>query len=351
MATLRSGSGLPARPNEGVRARTLGESRLPLNPPRTSSRTTKNEMEAMKAASTTFPPPRQSSRVPQPSLKQPSKPQPTSRSALRYQTHSSTASSSTSSSRLKSSTRGGSGSSSSSQSFDSTVRPGPNVLRRKKSSLSGDVSGSRDETPRTSSSSSLPRSRASLDPALGIHLDRSITESPADIQVAEVVEIQKASARTPVIYPELDRYRDIPRPSDPTDFGFEVPFRLATHDLPPLTPASLLLSGTSGSPSTRFSESPGPGAFSRDTTPTSICSQSPGLVASFRINQAKARLNSPLETRPPVTRRRAGSFPNEVDAISVDPHGLAAVRESLTSSSSNSTVLEVDRNKERRPTM
>lgn len=352
MATLRSGSGLPSRPNEGTRTRTLGETRLPQNPPRTSSRTAKKEMEAMKATQTQFFQPRQSSRVPQPSVKQPSVPQPTSRTTLRYQSHSSTASGSTASSRLRSSTRGGSGSSSSSQSFDSIARPGPNVLRRKKSSLSGDVSSARDEASRTSSSSSLPRSRLSLDPALGIHLhlDRSITASPAEIQVAEVVEIQKASVKSPRLYPELDRYRDIRRPSDASDLGFEVPFRLATHDLPPLTPASLLLSGTSGSPSTRFSESPGPGSFSRDTTPTSICSQSPGLVASFRANQTKLRLNSPLETRPPVTRRRAGSFTNEVDSISVDPHGLAAVRESLASSSSNSTVREADRSKDKKLT-
>jgi hypothetical protein len=41
-----------------------------------------------------------------------------------------------------------------------------------------------------------------------------------------------------------------------------------------------------------------------------------------------------------VTRRACGGFPNEVDAITVDPHGLAAVRKSLTSSSSNLTVRE-----------
>ncbi|CAM1510046.1 Fc.00g003810.m01.CDS01 [Cosmosporella sp. VM-42] len=211
-----------------------------------------------------------------------------------------------------------------------------------KSSLSGDLTGSRHESPRTSSSSSVPRSRGSLDPAFGIHLDRGLTDSPGEIHVAEAVEIRKPSRQSPVIYPELDRYRDIRRPSY-SDVDFEVPFRLATHDLPPPTPASLLFSGTSGSPSTRFSESPGPGSYSRDTTPTSICSQSPGLVAPFRINQGKGRLNSPSETRPPVTRRRAGSFPNEFDTISADPQGLAAVRESLTSSSSNSTVREVDR--------
>ncbi|KAF5704667.1 hypothetical protein FMUND_12395 [Fusarium mundagurra] len=88
-----------------------------------------------------------------------------------------------------------------------------------------------------------------------------------------------------------------------------------------------------------FSESPGPGSYSRDTTPTSIASQSPGPVAPLRT-QNNNRLQSPILNRPPVTRRAGGSFLNEVDAITVDAHGLAAVRESLTSSSSNSTVRE-----------
>lgn len=172
-------------------------------------------------------------------------------------------------------------------------------------------------------------------------MDRSLTHSPAEIQVAEVVELNPAG-RSSIIYPELDRYRNVRRPSNSSEMNLEIPYRLATHDLPPPTPASLLLSGTSGSPSTRFSESPGPGSYSRDTTPTSIASQSPGLVASARGIPSKTRLNSP-QTRPPVTRRRAGSIPNEVDAITADPHGLASVRESLTSSSSNSTVRETER--------
>ncbi|KPM37272.1 hypothetical protein AK830_g9286 [Neonectria ditissima] len=163
----------------------------------------------------------------------------------------------------------------------------------------------------------------------------------AEIQVAEAVDLNK-TRKSQIIYPELDRYRGVRQPSNSLETTFEVPFRLATHDLPPPTPASLLFSGTSGSPSTRFSESPGPGSYSRDTTPTSIASQSPSYVTSFRGNQVKGRLASPSLTRPPVTRRRAGSIPND-DVFTADPHGLAAVRESLNSSSSNSTVREGER--------
>ncbi|KAF4960992.1 hypothetical protein FGADI_642 [Fusarium gaditjirri] len=282
---------------------------------------------------------RPSARAPQPSTtRRPSIPQPVPRPSLNHQAQSWGSSSTSASTRSTVNHRGGSGSSSSAQSMDNP-RSNPNALRRKKSSVSGDVKTTRTGSSRTdSSSSSQHKRRGSLDPAFGFHLDRELTSSPAEIQIAEVIEVKKPS-RSPVIYPELDRYRNVRRPSDSSDNRIEVPFRLATHDLPPPTPASLLFSGTSGSPSTRFSESPGPGSYSRDTTPTSIASQSPGLVAPLRT-QNKNRLQSPILNRPPVTRRAGGSFPNEVDAITVDPHGLAAVRESLTSSSSNSTVRE-----------
>ncbi|KAF4468085.1 hypothetical protein FALBO_5039 [Fusarium albosuccineum] len=279
---------------------------------------------------------RPSTRVPQPSTRRPSIP--IARPNLIHQEQSWGSTSTSTSTRSATKNHGGSGSSSSARSVDNTSKPNPNVLRRKKSSLSGDVTTPRNGSSRTSSSSSQHKIQGSLDPAFGIHLDRELTCSPAEIQVAEVVEVTKPG-RSPVIYPELDRYRNIRRPSEGSETHIEVPFRLATHDLPPPTPASLLFSGTSGSPSTRFSESPGP-SYSRDTTPTSIASQSPCLVVPHRGNQGKGRLQSPSFTRPPVTRRRAGSIPNEVDAITADPHGLAAVRESLTSSSSNSTVRE-----------
>ncbi|KAG6988813.1 hypothetical protein FocnCong_v001842 [Fusarium oxysporum f. sp. conglutinans] len=171
-----------------------------------------------------------------------------------------------------------------------------------------------------SSSSSQHKRQSSLDPAFDFRLNGELTSSPFEIQIAEVVEAKKPS-KSPVIYPKLDRYRNIRRPSDSSDSRIEVPFRLATHDLPPPTPASLM-----------FPE------LSRHT-PTSIASQSPGLVAPLRT-QNKNRLQSPTLNRPPVTRSACGSFPNEVDAITVDPHGLAAVRKSLTSSSSNFTVRE-----------
>lgn len=229
-----------------------------------------------------------------------------------------------------------------------------NVLRRKQSGLSQDLSNRPKESPpaanRRSSSSSHPRSQTSLDATcIGLHFDRDRMYTPTEMRGAHEIEGPKTAPHAAMIYPELDRYRDmerLPRPGSP---GYDMPYKIGTYDLPPPTPlfsgTSSQISGFSGSPSTRFSGSPGTGPYSRDTTPTSISSQSPGLVAPMRIPTAGGRMrlvDSPL-TRPPVTRRRAGSIPNEDAPISADPRGLAAVRESLTSSSSNSTVRDGDK--------
>lgn len=176
------------------------------------------------------------------------------------------------------------------------------------------------------------------------YLDRSMTASPVEFQSPEKLERSHPPVQSPRIYPELDRYRDIQHPPTSREGpGIDLPYRLATHDLPPPTP---LFSGTSShsqlsmfsaSPSTRFSESPGPGPYSRDTTPTSMSSQSPGLVAPTRF-PSRVKQASPADTRPPITRRRGGSISQEADAFNSDPNGLAAVKEALTSSSSSSTM-------------
>lgn len=236
--------------------------------------------------------------------------------------------------------------------------PGPgskrNVLRRKPSGLSQDLTSPRNDSQsssnRTSSSLSNPRSQTPLDTFASLHFDRDTAQSPMEIRPAHKVDAARTAPHVVTMYPELDRYREIEPPAMAGSPSPDVLYRLATHDLPPPTPlfsgTSSQISGFSGSPSTRFSGSPGPGPYSRDTTPTtSISSQSPGLVAPMRIPTAGTRMrqaDSPL-TRPPITRRRADSISNEADAVSADPRGLAAVRESLTSSSSNSTVRGGDR--------
>lgn len=238
-------------------------------------------------------------------------------------------------------------------------RPVRNVLRRRSSNMIQDAVENRKEIrmvpQRNDSASSVPRSVMSPESFNSSQYDRSITESPAEIKVAMRVELPTTNAQTVRIYPELDRYGGARPYHAGSGSSIEVPYPLSTHDLPPPTPlfsgTSSQISGYSGSPSTGFSGSPGICPYSRDTTPTtSIPSHSPALVASGRFAAAKLKQNSPAggqSSRPPVTRRRAGSIPNDTGgAASADPNGLAAVREALNSSSSGSTVRDGDRKAE-----
>lgn len=192
---------------------------------------------------------------------------------------------------------------------------------------------------------------ASLDQALEIYLDIGTRSSNSEASSSkQSPDANSLGQKYPIIYPELDRYRHHEYqptlgPRRPSTEGLS---KLSTQDLPPPTPASIGFSGSSsqlsmisGSPSTKFSGSPGPGPYSRDTTPTSFSSQSPGLIAPSRSGYyAKSKQLSPAYSRPPVTRRRAGSIVHDEELIATEPRGLDAVRESVTSSSSNSTVRE-----------
>ncbi|POR31889.1 Uncharacterized protein TPAR_07909 [Tolypocladium paradoxum] len=358
MASLRTGYGLPARPSDGYRPRRPEESGSRAGIPRSVNRPAAREAEIPQTSNPgSSPQPRPSSRVPrQSSVRRTGLPQPSSRLVSDSQPRSWGSANRTSSGDSKSHTQSGSYSSSSGRSYDDGFRLAQTSRSWKKSSVPPDAAAPRNDSVSTGPPSPKRQSQGSLNPGLGIQYDWDITQSPAPIQIAETVQIHKSAARPPIIYPELDRYRDFQRPEQSSDRPtIDVPYPLATHDLPPPTPASILFSGSSsqvsaitGSPSTRFSESPGPGAYSRDTTPTSMSSQSPVFVAPSRVNApTRVRQISPALTRPPVTRRRAGSIPNTVDAISADPVGLAAVRESMTSSSSSSTLRDGDRSAKR----
>lgn len=113
------------------------------------------------------------------------------------------------------------------------------------------------------------------------------------------------------------------------------PEALSTQNLPPPTPTF----ADSGS-STRRSESPG--AFSRTSTPTSMSSQSPGASIPVKPPISRKQL-SPTRSRPPVTRRKFPGIPLQEDLNISQSRGLTAVRESLTSSSSSSTVKGTER--------
>ncbi|KAG6197163.1 hypothetical protein E4U10_000261 [Claviceps purpurea] len=187
------------------------------------------------------------------------------------------------------------------------------------------------------------RSHGPEDGGLGIHHGRQATESSAQSRVGLPV-------RPVTVYPELDRYRDfLPSEKHQDRQDIDVSYILATQNPLPPTPVSLWFpessqaSAMSGSPSPKLSGSPRPGGtYSQDTTPTSISSQSPDFVTPSRVPApcTTPRQHSASSNRPPVTRRCAGSSSHAVDLEALDPAGLASVRESLASSSSNSTVKE-----------
>ncbi|RDW71057.1 hypothetical protein BP6252_07620 [Coleophoma cylindrospora] len=231
-----------------------------------------------------------------------------------------------------------------------------NVLRRKPSSISQKAGIPHPTLPRAASSSPTKWSEPSADNYQSI--------------ASSLQPVEKGYTRTtivrptdPPVIPELDRYRSRPEiVNGATKFHTEIPHRIATQDLPPsnsqwsATPLysglsnNRRLSGYSGSgysasPSTRFSESPGPGAYSRDTTPTSMSSQSPGLVAPVKPHTPRLHQASPATSRPPLTKRRNGSTSNELEELPTENQGLPSLTESLNSSSSNSTVKDGDQSK------
>ncbi|KAG5969562.1 hypothetical protein E4U58_001336 [Claviceps cyperi] len=198
---------------------------------------------------------------------------------------------------------------------------------------------SRNDTP----ASSAYRSHRLEDRGLETQHGRQATESSAQSRFG-------LPAGPVTVYPELDRYRDfLPSEKHQGRQDIDASYRLATQNPLPPTPVSLWCpessqaSAMSGSPSPKLSGSPGPGGiYSRDTTPTSMSSQSPDFVAPGPVTApcTTTRQHSASFNRPPVTRRCAGSSSHAVDLEALDTAGLASVRESLASSSSSSTVKE-----------
>ncbi|KAK7212940.1 hypothetical protein V2G26_020118 [Clonostachys chloroleuca] len=339
--------GLPARPNEG-RAQRLADAKSMGGLPRPVNRSTKSQGEPGSSSIDRTPSQtsasRIPSRVPQPTSTRPQpRPQATPKLSSARQSTSWGSESTNASATSNSHTQSGSSSSASTRSYESSQRPPRNVLRRKKSLVS--------QTP-----AKVFQEHQTMEPLRpAARFDEPVDASPytafvqqSDYQTAEVDLMQSPEpmeglTQSPVIYPELDRYRNYRAYNPPSDAYADIPYKLSTHDLPPPTPVSLPFSGSSSqlsaSPSTKFSGSPGPGWYSRETTPTSISSHSPGITIPNRANVFKDRQFSPNQTRPPVSRWISG---NETDAV--DPQGLAAVRESLNSSSSSSTVKDGDRN-------
>ncbi|PBP24335.1 hypothetical protein BUE80_DR004656 [Diplocarpon rosae] len=231
-----------------------------------------------------------------------------------------------------------------------------NVLRKKPSSVAQILGHAIPSAERTASSSPAQSSQSAVENRPSVDPSIRLVEG-----YKEIFTRQRAAVRElPPIIPELDRYRNRPEVSRPHGKSVvDLPPKLSTQDLPspivmpPGTPVyssagsihhrySGAHSGTgySASPSTRFSESPGPGMYSRDTTPTSVSSHSPGIIAPCKTATPRLRKGIPALSRPPLSsaRMRAASISNEVEAAPLQYHGLSSLQKSATSSSSNSSA-------------
>ncbi|KAI9823876.1 MAG: hypothetical protein M1832_002193 [Thelocarpon impressellum] len=213
------------------------------------------------------------------------------------------------------------------------VKSTRNVLRRKPSIISDHSSRtrgrSRPPAPASSQTSGRGPSEKSaislpggyVDPFPGALLGTALPPITASRRVVTRADVDEDRAERSTGGDRGDR---------------DVPHQLATHDLPP--PAAPPYT-SAGSPSTRYTDSPGP--FSRTSTPTSVSSYSPGVTSASKL-APRLRHPSPTRSRPPVTRRAGVSSGDEAPG-SLDANGLPSLRESLTSSSSGSTVKPAER--------
>ncbi|KAA8568611.1 hypothetical protein EYC84_007625 [Monilinia fructicola] len=231
-----------------------------------------------------------------------------------------------------------------------------NVLRRKPSSIAQHAELSRPTTARTANGSPSSWGQSTV---LETGVQASTKPMPSRIETSQQArKVSTSSTKdAPRVIPELDRYRTKPdqhREELNARFGSYIPYKLTTPDISPPTPSissGLVSSGSShkrysgysgsgysASPSTRFSGSPGPSAYSRDTTPTSMSSVSPSILAPFKSSIPNRRGSSPPRNRSPFTQRGESNASNELDNTIGDSRGLPSLRESINSSSSNSTV-------------
>ena len=215
-------------------------------------------------------------------------------------------------------------------------KPPRNVLRRKPSSINQRSAYTHSDA-QTDSTPSLPTMYSAS-------VTRGQTEPIPETSMMGLAMPLKSTS-TPVL--GIQGRNRAGSNKTPEELPFGIPYQPLANEMPP--PTALFIVPTS-SPSTRYSESPGP--WSRTSTPTSMSSHSPGVVMPSKF-PVKSRQISPTRSRPPVTRRRADSFNPDDTLGSLDAQGLPSVRESVTSSSSSGSTMKAgekgDRRKESSP--
>ena len=206
----------------------------------------------------------------------------------------------------------------------SKTTPAPrNRLRRKPSSQDQRSQYARSETSRSSNdvmqrpaeNESISSVHAYHDPFPGSILGISLPP------VSSTIPALSGLPYVPTEYATSNSRMAAYIPKQPSPFS--------SNDLTPPTPNFAAQSSTA---STRCSESPGP--FSRTSTPTSASSHSPGIIQAPKSVTRTRPSVSPTRSRPPVTRRKVGASQTDDN----ESQGLSALRESVTSSSSSSTV-------------
>ncbi|UPX13508.1 uncharacterized protein EKO05_0004014 [Ascochyta rabiei] len=201
-------------------------------------------------------------------------------------------------------------------------------------SLFSGSSASTIESPR---SNVLKRKQPSVGVASSRHVLRTRDDSMSSQEGAQQGEGIPGGYKDP--FSESVFGISLPPPSSTTLARSEPelespPNGMYDYDLGPLDilPVPTPQYAVSATPSTRYADSPG--AFSISSTATSMTSYSPATALSKPTH--RVRQVSPLESRPPVRRHRV---PEEPDTRTT--HGLSTVRESSTSSSSASTVVDL----------
>ncbi len=207
----------------------------------------------------------------------------------------------------------------------SRAPPKQPTLRRKPSTIDVHTRMTRG-VPAPAPAAGPPLPRPTLDTTVGAANQREPPPRPSILIKSSNPPRSELSGPPPRLAPpyeiapsvfHLDRNQSIEAPLDP---------RLPT---PPFTTHS-------DSPSTRYSESPGP--WSRTSTPTSMSSHSPGLIMPAKW-APRPRPSSPNRRRLPIAWKGAqlGGADHQ-ELIPTDSAGLPSLRESLTSSSSGSTI-------------
>ena len=207
-----------------------------------------------------------------------------------------------------------------------------NLLRRKASSSDNHVQYARSESIPTSQDQGPQQTKLETVSSPGGYTD----PFPGSVLGISLPTISTSTSHLPISKAPLFAQGTFSSPTAAAVISRRLPHKTSTHELAQPTPG---FAARSSSASTRCSESPGP--FSRTSTPTSISSHSPGISHPPKFVSRLKPPHGSISSRPPVTHYRVDGDLDKNDKG--DTQGLPVLRESVTSSSSSSTIRAVER--------